>query len=306
MVVNLRECGTTQQLFDGLSARNVHIPVKSFGIPTIGQVQLFIRCVDEVLAPESTQDKKEKVIPEIGHANKSENNERKDCKNGGTHAFNIDAGRCNDCDMFSANLKPRSKKAKCNRGSKMMQIPCKKEETGGDEEVEMMVRKRAKKKKDVEEKEEEKVTPNESSAVINASAIAVNCRWGKGRTGTMICCYLVHSEGLTAHEAICRVRALSPGSLETKGQEEFVEEFYRLKFVAEGREVDYQRSLPYPFIPQHHNQRTNPAPQTVSTANATYGRHDPATSRAYAQKVASSGSGKICWNNSLLLAKMYK
>jgi atypical dual specificity phosphatase len=48
--------------------------------------------------------------------------------------------------------------------------------------------------------------------------VAVHCGGGLGRTGTLLACYLVH-EGLSASEAIARVRAARPGSIETPEQE---------------------------------------------------------------------------------------
>ena len=49
-------------------------------------------------------------------------------------------------------------------------------------------------------------------------AAAVHCGGGLGRTGTLLACYLVSSEGLGAEEAIGRVRAMRPGSVETPAQ----------------------------------------------------------------------------------------
>lgn len=49
-------------------------------------------------------------------------------------------------------------------------------------------------------------------------AAAVHCGGGLGRTGTVLACYLASSEGLGADEAIQRVRAARPGSVETPAQ----------------------------------------------------------------------------------------
>ena len=46
----------------------------------------------------------------------------------------------------------------------------------------------------------------------------VHCIAGLGRTGTVLACYLV-SQGVPPAEAIHRVRAVRPGSIETRGQE---------------------------------------------------------------------------------------
>jgi atypical dual specificity phosphatase len=70
------------------------------------------------------------------------------------------------------------------------------------------------------------------AAIIQALAagkqVAVHCGGGIGRTGTVLACYLVR-KGLTAAEAIARVRALRPGSVETREQAAAVESFARRK-----------------------------------------------------------------------------
>lgn len=55
-------------------------------------------------------------------------------------------------------------------------------------------------------------------------AVAVHCTAGRGRTGTMLACFLV-SRGYSARRAIERVRELRPGSIETTEQEEAVCEY---------------------------------------------------------------------------------
>ncbi|MFM7152175.1 MAG: dual specificity protein phosphatase family protein, partial [Gemmataceae bacterium] len=56
--------------------------------------------------------------------------------------------------------------------------------------------------------------------------VAVHCGAGLGRTGVVLAAYLV-TTGLSASQAISRVRKLRPNSVETEEQAEAVESFAR-------------------------------------------------------------------------------
>ncbi|XP_060772377.1 dual specificity protein phosphatase 23a [Neoarius graeffei] len=56
-------------------------------------------------------------------------------------------------------------------------------------------------------------------------AVAVHCKHGHGRTGTMLACYLVKTRKISGEEAIKMIRSLRPGSIETREQERAVLEF---------------------------------------------------------------------------------
>jgi atypical dual specificity phosphatase len=62
------------------------------------------------------------------------------------------------------------------------------------------------------------------AALAAHQRVAVHCGAGLGRTGTLLACYLV-AEGLSADAAIARMRALRPGSVETREQEAAVVEY---------------------------------------------------------------------------------
>ncbi len=57
--------------------------------------------------------------------------------------------------------------------------------------------------------------------------VAVHCLAGRGRTGTMLACFLVH-RGMPAQAAIDEIRQLRPGSIETLEQEEAVRAYARV------------------------------------------------------------------------------
>jgi atypical dual specificity phosphatase len=63
-----------------------------------------------------------------------------------------------------------------------------------------------------------------SSAHGRQMAVCVHCGAGKGRTGVVLACYFV-TKGLSAKNAVARVRRLRVGSIETPEQEDAVLEF---------------------------------------------------------------------------------
>jgi atypical dual specificity phosphatase len=56
--------------------------------------------------------------------------------------------------------------------------------------------------------------------------VAVHCTAGLGRTGTVLACFFV-DRGLSARDAIAKVRQLRPGSVETGEQVRAVEQYDR-------------------------------------------------------------------------------
>ena len=55
--------------------------------------------------------------------------------------------------------------------------------------------------------------------------VLAHCWGGYGRTGTVLAAYLIRSEGLSVEEAVARVRAIRPHSVETKTQLDMLERY---------------------------------------------------------------------------------
>jgi atypical dual specificity phosphatase len=66
--------------------------------------------------------------------------------------------------------------------------------------------------------------------LATGQGVAVHCRAGLGRTGTLLACYLV-SQGADASSAIAQIRALRPGSVENSGQVAAIQAFARRKAI---------------------------------------------------------------------------
>lgn len=62
------------------------------------------------------------------------------------------------------------------------------------------------------------------AALASGQRVAVHCRGGRGRTGTLLACLLV-ARGESSHAAVAYVRQQRPGSVETRGQEAAVRAF---------------------------------------------------------------------------------
>jgi protein tyrosine/serine phosphatase len=62
-------------------------------------------------------------------------------------------------------------------------------------------------------------------ASLGAENVYIHCLAGQGRTGTIVACYLIFQEKLSALDAIQKVRVLFPRSIHTERQEGFVQEY---------------------------------------------------------------------------------
>lgn len=59
----------------------------------------------------------------------------------------------------------------------------------------------------------------------NGKNVVIHCLGGRGRTGTMLACWLIANQGISAQEAITTIRGIRPGSIETIEQVKFIQAF---------------------------------------------------------------------------------
>ena len=63
------------------------------------------------------------------------------------------------------------------------------------------------------------------SRITNNEPVMVHCLAGLGRTGTLLACYLVKHQKMSADDAIQKVREERPGSIQSFPQEEMIFQF---------------------------------------------------------------------------------
>ena len=61
--------------------------------------------------------------------------------------------------------------------------------------------------------------------ITNSEPVMVHCLAGLGRTGTILACYLIKYENVSANDAIQKVREKRHGSIQSFSQEEIIHKF---------------------------------------------------------------------------------
>ncbi len=69
-----------------------------------------------------------------------------------------------------------------------------------------------------------KITQFIATSIAGGRPVGVSCKYGQGRTGTILACYMV-KQGFDAIAAIDEVRNMRPGSIETSKQEDAIGSF---------------------------------------------------------------------------------
>ena len=63
------------------------------------------------------------------------------------------------------------------------------------------------------------------SRITNNEPVMVHCLAGLGRTGTLLACYLIKHQKMSADKAIQKIREERPGSIQSFTQEEIIFQF---------------------------------------------------------------------------------
>lgn len=115
-------------------------------------------------------------------------------------------------------------------------------------------------------------------------ALAVHCKAGLGRTGVLICCYMIKHYGFTAEEAMAYIRVCRPGSVIGPQQHFLVQ--YAPRLLHEGRAARRTASFrndPMADMAIH----MDPVPTTLSAASS------PARQAVSASRTETSRDKKV-------------
>lgn len=103
-------------------------------------------------------------------------------------------------------------------------------------------------------------------AEAEPGALAVHCKAGLGRTGVLICCYMMKHFGFTAEESLGYIRIVRPGSV-IGPQQQYLRE-YQQRMWKEG-EIFRQRQVGclHFWLPPIPPPRIAPSPGSITISN---------------------------------------
>lgn len=78
-----------------------------------------------------------------------------------------------------------------------------------------------------------KILKNMDLCLKNGNKVAVHCHAGRGRTGLIICAYLIYSQNYTAEKAIKLFKEKRSPGLDKKSQRKTLYDFERCEFYSQ-------------------------------------------------------------------------